>query len=29
MFWTVTGDLVTALALGDIDGDEENEVRTG
>ncbi|KAF8373584.1 bbs-2 [Pristionchus pacificus] len=29
VFWTVTGDLVTALALGDIDGDEENELIVG
>ncbi|GMT24243.1 hypothetical protein PFISCL1PPCAC_15540 [Pristionchus fissidentatus] len=29
VFWTVTGDLVTALALADIDGDRENELIVG
>ncbi|GMS95800.1 hypothetical protein PENTCL1PPCAC_17975 [Pristionchus entomophagus] len=29
VFWTVTGDLVTALALVDLDGDEENELVVG
>ncbi|GMR48119.1 hypothetical protein PMAYCL1PPCAC_18314 [Pristionchus mayeri] len=29
VFWTVTGDLVTALALADLDGDSQNELIVG